>query len=222
MAPKRKIAVIGLTRFGREVALRLAEAGAEVIALDMDAEEVQSSSDVVAHAAIVDARSQRRLVELGVDKCDLAVIGIRSSLEMSVLILLALKEIGVPRIVALASGDDAAKVLDRMGADKIIYPERDIARREAELILHPEMSGFIELAEEYSMVEVGPPGDWVNHTLLELDVRRRFGVNVVAVRDGKSARKLQMASPDHLVQATDRLLIIGPNRKIEALARDVG
>ena len=171
MAPKRKIAVIGLTRFGREVALRLAEAGAEVIALDMDAEEVQSISDVVAHAAIVDARNQRSLVELGVDKCDLAVIGIRSSLEMSVLILLALKEIGVPRIVARASGDDAAKVLDRMGADKIIYPERDIARREAELILHPEMSGFIELAEEYSMVEVGPPGDWVNHTLLELDVR---------------------------------------------------
>lgn len=222
MAKRRKVTVIGLTRFGREIALRLAQAGAEVIALDNNPAEVQDISDQVAHAAIVDARNQKSLIELEVDKSDIAVIGIRDNLEMSVLILLALKEIAVPHIIALASGEDSAKVLERMGADKIIFPERDIARREAELILHPGMTGYMALADEYSMIEIGPPRDWAGHTILDLDVRRKFGVNVVAVRKaGNEAVKLSMPGPDYTIGPDDLLLILGPSKRIETLAREV-
>ncbi len=220
MGKRGKITVIGMTRFGRELALRLTREGAEVTVLDIDPGQVQPMMDQVSRAVTVDARDQKSLIELGVHHSDLAVIGIRNSLEMSVLILLALKEIGVRQVIALASGDDAVKVLEKMGADKILFPERDIARREAELILHPGLTGYTDLADGYNMFETAPPPSWLGQTLLELNVRRRFGVNIIAVRQGGTlGGRLVMPGPDYMIKQEDQLLVIGPEAKMHALAK---
>lgn len=220
MATKRKITVIGLATFGQELARQMEKAGAEVTALDMDANVIQDIRDEVSHAVVVDGRDETALRELGIERSDLVVIGIRKHLEMSILIVLALQDLGVRQISALAAGEDEARALRRMGVDRVIFPELDIARREAQLILNPALTEYLELAEDFSMVEIAPPADFVGQTLISLKVRETFGVNVVAVRDNASHQsRLIMPQPDYVFEQDDRLLIIGRNEKIQSLTK---
>ncbi|MCL5271497.1 MAG: NAD-binding protein, partial [bacterium] len=133
MPARKKITVIGLATFGEELARQLETAGAEVTALDKDPEAVQRIRDFVTHAASVDGRDENALREFGIEHSDMVVIGIRRHLEMSILIVLTLQDLGVKNIVALASGADEARALRRMGVSRVIFPEFDIARREAQI-----------------------------------------------------------------------------------------
>jgi trk system potassium uptake protein TrkA len=219
MVGKRKrITVIGLATFGEELARQLEAAGAEVTALDMDAAVIQAIRDDVSHAGVVDGRDIEALREFAVELSDLVVIGIRSHLEMSILIILALQDLGTKHIVALATGIDEVRAMKRMGVDRVIFPELDIARREAQLILNPSLTEYIELAEGYSIVEIAPPAEFVGRTIKGLGVRMHFGVNIVAIRNHATQPSRPFVPiPDYEIKADDHLLIIGSEDRIREL-----
>jgi trk system potassium uptake protein TrkA len=216
-----KVTIIGLTTFGEELARSLARAGAEVTVLDLNEAAIQAISDHVADARVVDARDGETLREIGIDRSDLVVVAVRSHFEMSVLIVHTLQQLEVSRIIALAAGKDQARVLEKLGVSRVVFPERDIAAREAQIILNPSLRGYIELAEGYGMVEIAPPGVWVGQSLASLDIRKNYQVNVVAVRDTTAARSRPFApDPSYRFEADDRLMIIGPVDKIRSLAKE--
>lgn len=220
---QRKVTVIGLATFGEELAVRLQQSGAEVTALDIDPQVVQAIRDKVSHCGVADGREAGVLREFNVDQSDVVVIGTRSHLEMSILILLTLKDLEVKEIVALAADENAARALELMGRAvagnlKVVFPERDIAAREAQCIINPELSEYVELAEDFSFVEIALPEEFAGKSLPQLDVRRQYGVNVIAVRDRKKKPPF-VPTPDYQFEPHDRLLIVGPDENIRKMVR---
>lgn len=221
MARRIKTTIIGLTTFGQELALRLAKGGAEVLALDSDPKEVQAIASEVADARVVDARDIETLREIGVPESDLVVVGIRERFEMSVLIVNALQELKVPRIFALAMGKDEARVLEKLGVHRVIFPERDIAQRMAGVILNPKIHEYFELSKSYSVVEIEPPDHWIGKTLMGLGIRKHYGVLVVAVRPAIAAPdELIVPNPDYQFNPKDRIIVVGQNERINSMTRE--
>jgi trk system potassium uptake protein TrkA len=227
MAAKKKITVIGLARFGEEICRELTEAGAEVTALDSDRAVVEKLRDRVARVGIIDGTDREALREFEVQLSDHVVIGIRDRLEVSILILLALADLGVKNVTALAASDQADRALQLIGhslkgiALRVVFPETDIAERQAQMILNPSLSTYIELAEGYSLVETPAPKPFLGKSLLQLDARNRFGVLVVAARNRTEANSRPYPlPPDRLIDDKLALLMIGPNERIRELTRD--
>ena len=161
---------------------------------------------------------EEALTELGVDQNDWVVIATRRHFEMSVLILHTLQEMGVKQIVALAAGKDEARVLEKLGADRVVFPERDIAQSQARLILNPALRRYTELAQNYSMVEIEAPRAFVGHTLEDLKVRTRYGVLVVAVRNVSNEKdRPYLPEPDLVLKPGDQMLLIGSDDRIHKL-----
>lgn len=182
----KSFVVIGLGRFGTEVALRLYESGNEVMAIDNHGDLVQGISNRVTHAVAGDARDVGVLRALGVGSFDCAIVAIGGSLADSVLATMNLKELGVPKIVCKAHNETHRQVLQKLGADQVVIPEKENAARLAKNLVSPNVLEYIELSEEYGIIEVPAPKSWVGKTLIELNVRAKLGVNIIAIeRDGK-------------------------------------
>lgn len=182
----KSFVVIGLGRFGTEVALRLYESGNEVMAIDNHGDLVQGISNRVTHAVAGDARDVGVLRALGVGSFDCAIVAIGGSLADSVLATMNLKELGVPKIVCKAHDETHRQVLQKLGADQVVIPEKENAARLAKNLVSPNVLEYIELSEEYGIIEVPAPKSWVGKTLIELNVRAKLGVNIIAIeRDGK-------------------------------------
>ena len=225
----RQFAVIGLGRFGFSVAKTLSEKGKEVIGIDNREQIVQEMSEVVSQAVCVDAKDDKALKALGIQDVDVAVVAI-GDLEASILITLMLKEMGVKEIVAKALTDDHKKVLEKIGATRIVMPERDMGQRIGNTLVTPQVLDHIDLSEDSSIVEIVSPPDFVGKSLKELDVRAKYGVNVIAIKrkvkaisargETKDEEKIEVTpEANEVIRDKDVLVIIGPNDKIERLKR---
>ncbi len=211
-------AVVGLGRFGATLATHLYELGHEVLGVDSNSELVAALRDRVNQVAIVDARDKQQLRSLGLKDFDCVIISVGEHLEASTLAALYCKEMEV-RVVARAFNEDHGKILEALGVDEVIYPERDMALRLAEKLSHSNLLDFIPVGDGFSIVEVAPPSSFVGRSLADLDVRRRFNVHVIAVQDVLSG-KLQVApQPTAVLRDSDVLVILGAKDDIERLGK---
>ncbi|MHB8926300.1 MAG: potassium channel family protein [Bacillota bacterium] len=211
---KRQFAVIGLGRFGSSVARALNAMGHEVLAVDSDEENVQRMADEVTHAVTADATDAAALKAMGIRNFDAVVVAI-GDMQASILCTLLLKELGVGDVVAKADNDLHGKVLQRTGADRVIYPERDSGVRLAHNLSASTILDYIELAPDYSIVEISATQALVGKTLRHLALRVTFNVNVIAIRRGSSMNITPQA--DDQVLAGDVLIVVGRNDDIKRL-----
>ena len=177
----KSFVVIGLGLFGSSVARQLCALGAEVLAIDTDSELVQQISGDVTTAAVADARDQEVLRALGAHECDCAVIAIGDDLAGSVLATMNLKELGIPEIICKAHDETHRKVLEKLGAGKVVIPEKEVADKLARSLTSHNVLDFIELSNDYGIVELPVPKAWVGRSLKELNIRAKVGVNIIAV-----------------------------------------
>lgn len=211
--------VIGLGRFGSALAQELYTLGHEVLVVDEDEDAVQRISDKVTHAVVGNCTDEAVLRSLGVRNFDCAIVAIASKIQDSILITVLLKELGVKYVIAKAQSRIHSKVLQRIGADKVVFPEHDMGTRLAQTIVSANVIDFIELSEEYSIAELTTPASWVGRSLSELGIRAKFGVNVLAIR-GENREDINVTpSPDQLLKAEDILIIVGSNDDINHLSK---
>ena len=209
--------VVGLGRFGSEVARRLCALGCEVLAMDIHNELVQQISSEVTHAVVGDARDKDVLRSLGVRNLDCAVVAIGDSLSDSVLATMNLKELGLPYIVCKAHDETHRRVLEKLGADRVVIPEQENATRLARSLASPNVLDYIELSHDYGIIEVPTPKGWLGSSLRKLNVRAKLGVNIIAVkRDGKVEVTLD---PDRELSDGDVLVVLGDNKALARVQR---
>ena len=207
----RRFVVIGLGMFGFYMAKNLYEMGHEVIAIDKNKDIVQKIKDFSTQAVVADATDKETLIALGVHDVDAAVIGLGTSLDASVLVTLYLKEMGVKEIVAKAITEDHGKILKTIGATEIIFPERDIATKVATGISSPNLLDYLPLSEGYSIMEIAPPSSFIGKSIRELQLRNRYGVQIIAVKEFIPERINFIPSPDFIIKDSDSLIIMGHN-----------
>ena len=178
--------VIGLGRFGSEVAIRLCECGEEVMAIDMDDLLVDRIADRVTRSGAADARDRDVLEKLGAGSFDRAIVAVGSDLAASALITMNLKALHVPYIICKAHDDTYREILEKLGANRVIIPEREMADKLALGLTHAGVMEYIELSDEYGIVEMTPHDSWIGKTIRNLELRSRYGANVVALRHGEN------------------------------------
>ena len=199
--------VIGLGRFGSEVARQLCIHGCEVLAMDNNADLVNQISSDVTHAVVGDARDKGVLRAVGAAEFECAIVAIGGSLADSVLATMNLKELGVPRIVCKAHDETHRQVLLKLGADTVVIPEQENAARLARSLSSPNVLEYIELSEEYGIIEVPAPKRWQGKSLKELNVRAKLGVNIIAVERGSQINVSPAA--DYAIMDGDILVVLG-------------
>ena len=209
--------VIGLGRFGIEAARCLYAEGCEVLAIDKDSELVQHIGNEVTHAVVADSRDKDVLRALGVKDFDCGIVAIGDSLADSVLATMHLKELGVPYIVCKAHDETHRQVLKKLGADRVVIPEKENAARLAKSLSSHNVLDYIELSEDYGIIEVPAPKPWVDKSLIELNIRAKLGVNILAVkRDGEIT-----VSPnaDFRIAQGDILVILGDTEELNVVQK---
>jgi trk system potassium uptake protein TrkA len=221
---KKHIAVIGLGRFGFSVAKTLAKYGSEVIAIDREEERVKKVSEFVSYAVQLDAMDEKALRSVGVQNVDTAIVSIGENIEASILVVMLLKEIGIRNIIAKAVTTLHGKVLENLGVQRIIFPERDMAIRVAHSLIRPNVLEQLELSQEYSIVELPTPPRLIGKTLKESQLRSKYGVNLIAIKRKVTTEKGIIREawnvnplPSDIMQEGDVLVLIGFNKDLEKL-----
>jgi trk system potassium uptake protein TrkA len=212
----RTFGVIGLGRFGYHVARTLAQGGAEVIACDVDEEKVREISEYVSLAYVLDATDAKALKESGIANVDTAVVSIGENIEASILIVVQLKELGVKEVVAKAITPLHGKVLEKLGVDRVVYPEKEMAIRVAHSLLVGEFIEEIPIGEKHSLFELKAFDFMLGKTLRELDIRRRFGVSVLAIKRGENLIVNPMG--DEKILPGDILVVLGTTEQLSSMA----
>lgn len=223
----RQFAVIGLGRLGSAVARTLIEQGHQVLAIDIKKEPVQEVSEFAAYSIQLDATDEKALRSVGIDEVDAAVVSTGANLEASILITLILKEIGVKEIVVKAVSAEHSRVLERVGATKVIFPERDMGIRIANSLISPQIIEHISLSKKYSILEIPAPEEFIGRSLGKLNVRAKYGINIIAIKKKTSVDKEgkhmeedtvnASLQAEDVVQRGDNLVIVGSNESIEKL-----
>ena len=212
---KKTYVVIGLGKFGTAVAERLYELGNEVLAIDECTESVQRIENKVTYAVVADARDENVLRSLGVKNYDCAIVAIGTDLAASVITTLNLKELGVPQVICKATDETQKRALEKIGADRVLIPEREIGIKLAQTISSTSILDFIELSREYGIAELPTPAHWAGKTLRELNVRAKYGVNIIALKSGSKVNVSPAA--DAVLQADAVLVVVGSNEQLAKL-----
>jgi trk system potassium uptake protein TrkA len=220
----KRIGIIGAGRFGSSLAESLAEHGAEVLLIDQNREIIQELSEFVTRAVEGDVTNQRTLEDAGFQECDVVVVAIGNNLEGSIMATVNCKALGVPTVVAKANSDVHGKILQRVGADMVVYPNRDSSHRLARTLLSKGSVDLFEISDGFSIAEIDVPESLRNKSLAQADARKHFGVTVLCVRrlaeDPTQPRTVIIPTADEIIQPDDKLLIFGTDKKIDALAQD--
>ena len=203
--------VVGLGRFGGEVARKLCQLGSEVLAMDVSNELVQQIAPDVTHAVVADARDKDVLKALGVRNFDSAVVAIGNDLAASVLTVMNLKELGIPHIVCKAHDETHRQVLMKLGADQVVIPEKEHAARLARSL------DYIELSSDYGIIEAPAPKGWIGKSLKELNIRAKLGLNIIAVRQGEQINVSPGA--DYALAAGDVIVVLGDAIALEKVQK---
>lgn len=207
---KKQFAVIGMGRFGSSVARTLYHMGFEVLAIDNDKNRTQDVLHMVTHAVQADATDEEALRAVGLRNFDVVVVAIGHDIQASIMTTLIVKEMCAGTIVAKAQNELHGKVLDKIGADKVIYPERDMGVRVAHNLVSPNILDHIELSQDYSIVDLKAGPAMVGKNLRQLDIRNRYGCNVMGIKDASGAMNIA-PSADNLIQDGDVLVVVGKN-----------
>jgi trk system potassium uptake protein TrkA len=211
----KQFVVIGLGRFGSSIAKALSEKGFEVLAIDENEERVKEMEGIVSQAIVMDATDEKGLKELGITDFDTAIVSMGETVEDSIMITLSLKELGLKKVIVKAKSELHSKILRKVGADRIIFPEREMAERLAESIASPKIFDFIELSKTYGIIEMVVPKKLVNKTLSDLKLREKYKVSVIAIK-----RKLPYTLPDGSTDFKEDI-VVGPGGDDEVISGDV-
>lgn len=206
--------VIGLGRFGASVARELAMLGQEVLVLDKVADNVQRIADDVMQAVQGDAQDEAVLRSVGARNFDCCVVGVGADMEASILITVMLKEMGAKCIVAKAQSPVHARVLERVGADRVVLPESEMGLRLAQRLARTNVVDYLGVSDDYSILEIHTPKSWVGNSLGALNVRARYQINVLAIRHGGGGRVDVTPAVDQIIEQDDVLVIIGSNENV--------
>ena len=210
---KKQFAIIGMGRFGRSIAKTLYDLDYEVLAIDGDEERTQEVISMVTHAVTADTKDEEALRSLGLRNFDVVVIAIGADIQASILTTLIVKDMGVKMLVAKAQNEHHGKVLSKIGADKVIYPERDMGARVAHNLISPNILDHIELSNDYSIVDllVGPA--LIGKNLRQLDIRNKYRCNVMGIKSKEGVMNIAPHADD-LIQDGDILVIVGKNEDL--------
>ena len=208
----KQFLIIGCGRFGESIATTLYSLGHEVLVVDKDEEKVSNISQMVTHAVIT---NEGVLKDLCVKNFDVCVVAISSNYEASIIATVEAKELGVKKVVAKAKDELHSNVLKKIGADKVIIPERDMGIRVAHNLISSNILEYIELSEDFSMVEINLPNDWEGKSLRGINLRGKYGLNVVAIKNGIDITV--NPNPDQLLKRDDVLLVVGNTKEITNL-----
>lgn len=229
----KQFAVIGLGRFGSSVARKLSEKGHQVLAIDKDGEKVQDASSYVTQSVELDAGDEKGLKAIGIESVDCVIVSIGGvNLQASILITVILKDIGIKEIVAKAANELHAKVLWKVGATKVVFPEQEMGIRLANSLISPRILEQIELSQDYSIIETLPPKEFIGKSLRKLEIRAKHGITVIAIKekkalgsrkeDGEISRVINiLPEADYVIKEDEVLVVIGGNKDIEKLKKKV-
>ena len=209
--------VIGLGLFGAEIARQLCSLGCEVLAMDVNNTLVQQVANDVTHAVVGDGRDKEVLKALGAGSFDCAIIAIGDDLAASVLTTMNLKELNVPHVVCKAHDETHRRVLEKLGVDRVVIPESEFAGKLARSLSSHNVLDYIELSKDYGILEVPAPKSWIGKTILELNVRAKLGVNIIAVEKKESTNVSPAA--DSRIVAGDVLVVLGDNKALETVQK---
>ncbi|MBM3469171.1 MAG: TrkA family potassium uptake protein [Armatimonadetes bacterium] len=210
-----EFAVIGIGRFGRSVAATLHQLGHRVLAIDQSEDSLRHVADDVTHAVQLDSTDAEALRGVGIANMDAVVVAIGAAMQESILTTLILKELGCKKIVAKASNDLQGKVLERIGADVVVHPERDMGVRIAHTLSAPGVLDYLEISPTFSIEELSVPDRLVGQTLGRMDLKARFGVSVLLIR--RDSQLLISPDPETVLQTGDVLVVVGENRQLNRL-----
>lgn len=210
---KKQFAVIGMGRFGSSVTKTLFNLGFEVLAIDANESRIQDIIDTATHAVQADCTEEDALKALGIRNFDVVVVAIGQDIQSSILTTLILKDLGVPMLIVKAQNELHGKVVKKIGADKVIFPERDMGQRVAHHLISPNILDFIELSDDYSIVEISATKQMAGKNLRQLDIRAKFGCNVIAV---KGLDKMNIAPhAEDIIKENDILIVVGKNDRLQ-------
>ena len=212
---KKQYLVIGLGRFGSALAITLCQKGAEVLAVDSDMERVEEHRSLLTEVMQADAMDKSVLEEIGVENFDVAIVTMGSDIRSGGTITMLLKEMGAKYVIAKADDEFHGRMLTKLGADKVVFPERDMGQRMAHNLLSEKILDFIELSPDYSLMEMRPRSSWLNRPLKELDLRSRYQINIVAIRTGENVNA--MPDMNTCIRENDVLLVVTATETLDKL-----
>ncbi len=216
---KRSFCIIGLGRFGQTLAVNLAKTDHQVLVIDIDEDIINVMSDTVTNAVVGDPTNEVVLHAAGVADYDCAVVATAESINDSVLTTILLKELGVKQVVARAGSEQHGRVLEKVGADMVVFPERDMGEKLVNILNRNNVLEYIEFSDTHSIVEVAVPASWVGKTLIELNVRRRYGVTVLAVSDAETGDMNISPDPTKPFTGGEIVAILGENKAIDKITK---
>jgi trk system potassium uptake protein len=216
---KKEFAVIGLGRFGGSICRALSEQGMEVMAIDNNEERVNQFAMIVSHAVVGDTTDESVLKSLGIRNFDHVIVAIGDDIQSSILTTLILKELGVKNITVKAQNDYHEKVLLKIGADHVVHPERDMGKRIAHNIISNNVLDYLELSDQHSIVEIVASGNLDGHSLIDLDIRAKYGINIVAIKRKDDILVSPQAS--EIIRQGDILIVIGADLDINRFEKKV-
>lgn len=214
---KKQFLVLGLGRFGSSLAVQLCRLGHEVLAVDSRAEHVDDIAPYVTQAVQANATDEEALDALGVSQFDAAIVSIGQNIRDSILVSVLCKEKGVPMVMAKAVDSLHAKVLEKVGVDRVVFPEQDMGQRVARSLVSPSIVDLMDLADGYQIAEVLVPEAWHHRSLVDVNVRRNYGLTVIGIRRGEGF----LASPgaDMVFEPEDVMVVLGQQADVDALER---
>ena len=215
MSNKKTYAVFGLGRYGLAVAKELVENGAEVIAVDMDEAVVSAAALALPICKCADSTDPEVVTQLGIHNVDVVIVAMASNLEASVLAVTLCKELGVKTVIAKCANEMHQKILTRVGADQVVFPENESGIRLAKNLLSSGFVDMVSLAKNVSMIELNMRTEWIGKNLIELNLRKKYSINVVAIRNGDSVSV--DVDPQEPLKENDKLIVIANTEKLARL-----
>ncbi|MFH1195222.1 MAG: TrkA family potassium uptake protein [bacterium] len=216
----KNIAIIGLSSFGFYLCKSLSAFGFNLMAIDVKDDLVKQVRPFVRKAVIGDAKDKDFLMKLGIEDFDTVIVSVGSKIDVSILITLYMKELNIKEIIAKAVNEDHAKILNRIGATRIIFPERDLAERMAYTIASPNFLEYIPLTEGFSLIEIAPAQEWLGKKLKELLLRNRYQIQIAMVREIIPERVV-IPDGEFILKDSDILYIVGSDENIIKLQKDI-
>jgi len=214
---KQDFAVLGLGMFGGSICRELSKEGKQVLAVDINEDKVNEFKNIASHAVIADTTDEDTLRELGIKSIDHVIVAIGENIQASILTAVILTDLNIKKITVKAQNDYHEKILNKIGVDEVVHPERDMGKRIAHHIISSNVLDYLELSDEHSIVEVKAGRKMAGRTLIELDIRNKYGCNVVAIKKGQDIN-VSPAS-NEAIQADDILIVVGTNNDISKFER---
>jgi trk system potassium uptake protein TrkA len=213
----KQFAVVGLGNFGFYLSTRLYEKGHDVLAIDLNANRVQEIKDQVSQAVVADATNREALEPLGLGEMDGAVVCIGSDMSQSILTMLNVKDIGVKRVIVMAISEPHARIIEKLGASEVLFPEKDTALSLAERLHNPNMLEHLPFIEGYSIIELATPSEFLGSTLKDLDLINRYGVQVIALKEVLTDQIVLIPRGNYILKDSDIMIVLGPNESLDKL-----